>query len=83
MVTFRVEDMTCGRCASTIARAVASVDANAKVEVSVPQKLVRIASSVSDAELAAAIGEAGYTPQPITDGAAPAARAAGGCCCSR
>jgi copper chaperone len=81
MVRFRVEDMTCGHCASKIARAVAAVDADAKVEVSLAQKLVRITSSAAEAELAEAIAEAGYAAEPVAEAAAAPARAAGGCCC--
>jgi copper chaperone len=81
MVSFRVEDMTCGHCASKIARTVAAVDADAKVEVSLRQKLVRITSSAAEAELAEAIAEAGYAAEPVAEAAAAPARAAGGCCC--
>jgi copper chaperone len=81
MVSFQVEEMTCGHCASKIARAVAAVDASAKVEVSIAQKLVRITSSAAEAELAQAIAEAGYAAQPVAEAAAAPARAAGGCCC--
>ncbi|MCC7286158.1 MAG: heavy-metal-associated domain-containing protein, partial [Burkholderiaceae bacterium] len=35
MLAYRVEDMTCGHCASTITRAVRDVDAGAKVEVDI------------------------------------------------
>ena len=50
MVTFRVPDMTCGHCASAIARAVAAVDRAARIDVTVADKLVSIASGAADAE---------------------------------
>ena len=80
MVTFRVNDMTCGHCASAIARAVASVDKAARVDVNVGEKLVSVTSSAPESELAAAIAEAGYTAEPaqVAAGAAPQRR---GCCC--
>ena len=81
MITFRIPDMTCGHCASTITRAVASVDKDARVEVSIPQKLVSVLSTAAESELAAAIQEAGYTPETVTAPASQPARAAGGCCC--
>lgn len=55
MITFRVPAMTCGHCASTIARAVMSVDKDAQVEVSIAQKLVRVVSALPADELALAI----------------------------
>ena len=49
MVTFQVSDMTCGHCASAIFRAVASVDKDARVDIRIQQKLVRIDSSAAPA----------------------------------
>lgn len=85
MITFQVPDMTCGHCASAIAKAVASVDKTAATEVDIAQKLVRVSSGASAGELAQAIQAAGYTPREVQ--AAPATlpatpRARGGCCCS-
>lgn len=81
MITFHIPDMTCGHCASTIARAVASVDQDARLEVSIPQKLVSVQSTAAQSELAAAIQQAGFTPEKLTDPIARPAPAAGGCCC--
>ena len=84
MVTFQVSDMTCGHCASAIARAVAGVDKDATIQVSIPQKLVRISGTASAIELAGAVRDAGYTPREIEAEPAPPAtpRASGGCCCA-
>jgi copper chaperone len=83
MVTFQVNDMTCGHCASAISRVVAAVDKDACVDVRLQQKLVRVSSTASAAELAEAIQDAGYTPQEVqgvpVQPAAP--RASGGCGC--
>src|SRR5688572_21403357 len=83
MVSFQVNDMTCGHCASAISRAVASVDKAARVDVRIQQKLVRVSSTASVAELAEAIQDAGYTPRQVqaehTQPTAP--RAASGCGC--
>ena len=49
MQSFRVDDMTCGRCASTITKAVRSVDSGAQVEVDLRQHLVRIEATEADA----------------------------------
>lgn len=82
MITFRVPDMTCGHCASTIARAIASVDKDARLEVSIPDKLVRVSSRAAQAELAEAIAEAGYTAEAVAAPPTRVAPTAGGCCCS-
>jgi len=78
MLAYRIEDMTCGHCASTITRAVRDVDAGAKVEVDIGQHLVRIEPAGGDAAaFAQAITEAGYTPVQVTAG--PASPGAAGC----
>lgn len=84
MLAYRVEDMTCGHCASTITRAVRDVDADAKVEVDIAAHLVRIQPASADAaEFSQAITEAGYTPVQLESTPAPAkAPQAGGCGCS-
>ena len=62
MIEFKVEDMTCGHCASTIARAVKDVDAAGRCEVDLAAKRVRIESARPAEDFRAAIEEAGYTP---------------------
>ena len=42
MFEFRVDDMTCGHCAGVITKAVAAVDAKAKVAIDIPNHRVRI-----------------------------------------
>ncbi len=81
MITFEVNDMTCGHCVSMIAKAVKQTDADAKLAVDLASKRVQIDSANADeAELKSAIGEAGYTPtSPATTAQAPK-RAGGGCC---
>jgi len=84
MLAFRVDDMTCGHCVSTISKAVHAVDAGAKVEIDLAQHLVHIEpTEANSSELSVAIAEAGYTPNSVElpqTAAAPAPRA-GGCCC--
>lgn len=85
MLTYRVEDMTCGHCASTIAKAVRAVDAGAKVQIDLAHHLVSVEATESDEqELSDAITEAGYTPVPIdaASAAMPAAKKSGCCGCS-
>ena len=82
MLAYRIEDMTCGHCASAIAKALKSADRDARVAVDLAQRLVTVEPAEADAqELAEAITEAGYTPVPVEP--APAAAApgkSGGCC---
>ena len=81
MLTFEVNDMTCGHCASTITKAVKAVDRGARVEIDLHAHRVQVESAAADAtELAEAITEAGYTPVPVQPEAAAKPAKAGGCC---
>ena len=62
MIEFRIDDMTCGHCASTITKAVRSLDQAAKVEIDLAAKRVRVESPVGPLKLAEAIRLAGFTP---------------------
>lgn len=65
MIEFRIPDMTCGHCASTITKAVKALDAGARVEIALEEHRVRVESSAAKEALARAIAEAGYTPQAL------------------
>lgn len=82
MQAFRVDDMTCGHCVSTITKAIRATDKNAKVTVDLAQHLVIVEPTEADRqELRDAIAEAGYTPVPVEATAVVAKPAkAGGCC---
>lgn len=82
MLTYRVDDMTCGRCAITITKAVLAVDGGAKVQVDLSQHLVTVEPTEADAaELDDAITEAGYTPVAVELAAAtPPRTEKRGCC---
>jgi len=62
MYQFNVPDMTCGHCASAITKALKAEDANATVEVSLREHLVRVESKLPKEEIAQRIAEAGYSP---------------------
>lgn len=84
MVTFEVQDMTCGHCVSSITKAVLAIDRSARVTTDLAMHRVRIEPAESDGtELREAIREAGYTPVPVDDGAVSTERPAprSGCCC--
>ncbi|MEO6745278.1 MAG: heavy-metal-associated domain-containing protein [Caldimonas sp.] len=82
MITYEVEDMTCGHCVSTITKALKSADKDARVTIDLPNHRVHIESASADPkDLADAIEEAGYSPRPVSaDGAKESAPKAGGCC---
>jgi copper chaperone len=85
MVTFQVNDMTCGHCASAISRALASVDRTARLDIRIQEKLVRIESQAPATKLAQTIQDAGYTAQEVQQEPAPPAspRTSSGCGCGR
>jgi copper chaperone len=65
MISFEVQDMTCGHCASAITKAVQQVDREARIQVDLQRHRVDIEPRQADAQqLGDAIREAGYTPVP-------------------
>ena len=82
MITFEVNDMTCGHCVSTITKALKAVDRDAKVAIDLASHRVQVESNAADAdELADAIKEAGYTPvSAFVAATATASAKTGGCC---
>jgi copper chaperone len=67
MQVFRVNDMTCGHCVSTITKAIKATDKDAKVTI----------------DLTDAIAEAGYTPVSVQATTVVAEPVKTGGCCSR
>jgi copper chaperone len=64
MIELNLPDMTCGHCASNVAKTVARVDPAAKVEVDLNSKQVKIQTVQDRHDFAAALSEAGYPPAP-------------------
>lgn len=62
MFEFNVQAMSCGHCASTITQALKQLDPQARVEVDLDGKKVRVESNEDQASLAEALTEAGYPP---------------------
>jgi copper chaperone len=62
MLEFKLPDMTCGHCASTVAKTCRLVDPQAKVDVDLDTRVVRVTSSEDAVEFAQALAEAGYPP---------------------
>jgi copper chaperone len=85
MITFEVNDMTCGHCASTISKAVAGVDMHAKVRIDIETRRVEVESSGADMKmLKDAIEQAGYSPAEVEvpqSEIAGQSRSSSGCCC--
>ncbi|MBV8379458.1 MAG: heavy-metal-associated domain-containing protein [Paucibacter sp.] len=63
MHEFRVPDMNCGHCEAVVRRTVAALDAQARVEVDLATKQVKVESAKPREALAAALAEAGYAAQ--------------------
>lgn len=60
MTTFNVPEMSCGHCKAAIEKAIAAIDAAAKVVVDLTDRTVSITSTQPDATLIAALSESGY-----------------------
>lgn len=81
MITFEVNDMTCGHCVSTITKALRAADKDAKVGIDLASHRVQVEPVSADAEeLAEAIKDAGYTPVPVLAGSVAPSRRSGSCC---
>jgi len=83
MLTFRVDDMSCGHCVRAIKDAVRALDAEAAVDVDLPRHLVRVHAAHLDAPaVRQALEQAGYRPVGVAAPAAAPAAAAGCCGCA-
>ncbi|MDZ4356575.1 MAG: heavy-metal-associated domain-containing protein [Variovorax sp.] len=64
MQAFEIQSMTCGSCAGRITRAIKDLDPQARLEVDVKQRTVRIDTTEDRPSLVAVLTEAGYPPSP-------------------
>ena len=64
MQAFEIQSMTCGSCAGRITRAIKDLDPQARLEVDVKQRTVRIDTTENRPTLVAVLTEAGYPPSP-------------------
>jgi copper chaperone len=60
---FLINDMTCNHCVGAVTKAVKAVDAAADVHIDLTTKIASVTSSAAAEKIAAAIKDAGYTPQ--------------------
>lgn len=82
MLTFQVQDMSCGHCVRAIKAAVRELDAGAAVDVDLARHLVRVQSGRLDASLVReALARAGYPAVDSGAFAAPPTEAAACCGC--
>lgn len=60
---FQIDNMTCGGCARNVTKAIHSVDPQAKVDIDLTLKRVKVASGAGEAAIAAALDDVGYPPR--------------------
>ena len=60
MTKLNVPEMSCGHCIAAIEKAVASVDADARVTTDLENRTVSIESAIADAALIDALKAGGY-----------------------
>jgi copper chaperone len=60
MYELQVEGMSCDGCVRSVTKSVQSLDGNAKVDVDLASKKVRVESQASLDAVKAAIGDAGF-----------------------
>jgi copper chaperone CopZ len=66
MLTFDVQDMSCGHCVASITKAVQAADPQAKVEVDLARHRVQVQPAQADAAaVQQAIAAAGFTPTQV------------------
>jgi len=57
---FHVEEMMCGGCAKSVAKALTNLDQNARVETDPPSRTVRVETSASQEAVEKALADAGF-----------------------
>ena len=62
MIEFKLPDMSCGHCVSTVTKAVKEIDPKAQVDVDLAAKRVKIETTSPRGPIAEALVEAGYPP---------------------
>ena len=65
MINLKVSDMTCGHCASTVEKAVKSVDPQARVTIDLAASIVSVEGASDESAISAAISKAGYDNEKV------------------
>ena len=84
MLSFRVDDMTCGHCAGVITKALQATDPGARIRVDLATHQVDVHSPTADVfRLRSAMENAGYPAVLLDEVAATAGQplSRSGCCC--
>lgn len=70
MLRFHVPNMACGGCATSVARALSSIDPKARIETDPSTRGVRVESSVDEQAFLAVLDAAGYPAERRPEAAA-------------
>ena len=62
MIELNITSMTCGHCAAVVTKTVQQTDPQARVEIDLPTKKVRIDGARDRATIEQALAQAGYKP---------------------
>ncbi|MCL2919347.1 heavy-metal-associated domain-containing protein [Shewanella litorisediminis] len=65
MIEFNVENMTCGHCAGVVNKAIMQLQSDAKVEVDLMAKKIKVSSGLTSDEIIEALEEAGYPASEV------------------
>lgn len=65
---FNVPEMSCGHCTAAIETSINAADPDAKVTCDLAQKRVKVATALSQADVEAAIRQAGYDAALVPGG---------------
>lgn len=63
MLTLTVENMSCSHCVARVTKAVQTVAPQAQVTIDLQTKKVEVTGAANEAEIIAAINDAGYPAQ--------------------
>ena len=65
MFQLKIEEMSCGHCASLVTKAVKSVDSSARIDIDLGTRQVRVESQCELGDITDALAEAGYPAKPV------------------
>ncbi|MFD3263857.1 heavy-metal-associated domain-containing protein [Phenylobacterium ferrooxidans] len=80
MLSYRVDDLSCGHCVQAVTAAIKALDPAADIAIDLASKRVDVRSDREQSAVAGAISKAGYTPAFYEQDEA-AAPSSGPCCC--
>jgi copper chaperone len=68
MIELNIPALSCGHCVKAVTEAAHEVDAKAQVQVDLAAKQVRVQTSAPSAAIVAALVDAGYEPEALSQG---------------